>query len=98
MKFFLFLPFARRWKKRVLASPSLIQEIRAVCLFLAFSTTNQPKILFLSLCQRLCSAGESGRESCASSRRKMTSWAMSSFMRAPDRKAALHFLSARVVV
>jgi hypothetical protein len=67
-------------------------------LFFPLFFNNQPTdYAFLSLEWRLNSALESCRMSCASSRREITSWAMSSFCRAFERKDLLHFRSATAV-
>jgi hypothetical protein len=48
----------------------------------------------LSFDLRMNSASESGLKSCASSRRRITSWAISSFKRASESTELLHFFKA----
>jgi hypothetical protein len=98
MKFFLRLPLALKWKKRVFASPSRMVEILAACFLRAFSMISQLSVCFFSFVRRMCSASERSRKSWTSSKRRMTSCAIRSFCHALERRDLLHFLSAAVVV
>ena len=78
MKFFRRLPFARRWKYLVFASPSLRFAALAHCLLSALSITAQPRILFLSFVLIRSSASVNSLLSWAMSSCKITCWAMRS--------------------
>ena len=97
MKFFRHLPFARRWKYLVLASPSLRFVGPAHCLFRAFSITAHPRILFLSFVLKRISASESSLFSCARSNCKITCYTMRSLSLASEMIEELQVRSARAV-
>jgi hypothetical protein len=97
MKFFRCLPLARRWKNLVLVSPSLTCLMRALCFLLAFSMTSHPNMHFFSFDLRASSSSDSYRKSCASSSRRITSWAMYSFCQASERREVAQALRALAV-
>ena len=79
MKFFRRLPFARRWKYSVLASPSFKFVALAHCLFRALSITAHPNTFFLSFALIRNSASFSSLFSWAMSNCIMTCCAIRSF-------------------
>ena len=71
--------------------------IREHCFLRTLSRTAQPNSLFLSLARKLNSVSVSSLLSCASSSRRMTSYAMCNFIFVSEMMLLLHFFSALAV-
>ena len=97
MWFFLLLAFTLRWKYFALASPNLMLVTRDACLVLAISMTAKPRTRLLSFALRLNFANDKLLFSCATSKRKMTSSAICSFILASEQIPLLHFFKCCAV-
>ena len=90
--------FALRWKNFVHASPSFSQVSLEHCRLLERSTAASPSTLTFSAFLNCFSSSVSSRKSCASSRRKMISYAIWNCIWASPNKLLLQFLRALAVL